>query len=83
MKRLSILLIVFLTACGVNNQVYNLELELKDGEVVTRQYKLPDSIEFKIKKQKKNSFLTYEHTNDSVLPYCLKRGVISFKVLKL
>lgn len=74
MKKLLILLMIVTASCGTTREVYNLEMTLSNGNIVTRQYKLPDSVTLSIKGK---DCLIYTKKDSSC--YCIKRNVINFK----
>ena len=75
MKKIFIILLaVFVASCGSTREVYNLDLTLTNGKVVTRQYRLPKDVTLSIKGK---GCLIYKKKDNTC--YCLVTNVIKFK----
>jgi len=67
-------LVVMFISCGSSKEVYTLNLELTNGKIKTKEYKLPPNVCIFIRGDK---CLVYEKANGTV--YCIRRNVISIR----
>ena len=74
MRYIIIIIAILVTSCGVNRDVYNLDLTLTNGKVITRHYKLPKDVTLSIKGK---DCLIYKKKDSTC--YCLVTNVIKFK----
>ena len=81
MKKLIILLFVFVGCSSNKNTAYLVEMTLGNGDVIARHYILEDGSKLFLKNRKGNSFLVYDKKNITRYPFILKKNVVNFKLI--
>tara|TARA_R110000796_G_scaffold51446_2_gene121348 strand:+ start:1037 stop:1291 length:255 start_codon:yes stop_codon:yes gene_type:complete len=82
MKKLIILLFIFVGCSSNKNTAYSVEMTLGNGDVITRHYILEDGSKLFLKNRRGNSFLVYDKKDITRYPFILKKNVVSFKLKK-
>jgi|GEM_PF-4179214 len=80
-KLILVLSLFILSGCVSSSKaIYNIEMELVNGDLITRQYVLDDSITLFIKRRNNSSFLVYNKKGVNCYPFLLRKKVVKFNI---